>query len=573
MRAPKAPPAAAAVLAAAALIALAPAAAGSARPAPGAVGINLADYLTNAATEIAFVDVFRQSSPWTFGPKWVDPKARVPADPGASVVGPDGWVRSLRYDQQASTRMFVGDGHYPGGRYKVFYDGDGEIIFYNSNRIVGKKPGEIDLEVTPTAGPRSGIALIIQKTNPANPIRNIRVILPGYEKTYKTSPWYPPFLKTLKPFDTIRFMGWQAINFDTQREWSERRPPTYATEASAATYAAGPDVRGVSFETIVALANELNENPWVSVPTYASDDYVRQMAKLFHETLKPNLHPMVEYSNETWNAGFATTFCYLREQAIALRLILAPGAACTKDDKGKLVIPPDAWTADGQWSFYALRVSQIFDIWNAEYAADKDRIVHVVAEWTGNPREIETVLSYGQSVNRLADKADVIATGAYVEPFGPWSPAIKSGKATWEQVSKMAPADLLKAMHDSIDADIAPGFRAARSEAKRWGLGLVVYEGGDGNTAGPIWGPYRDTIMRLFNATARDPGMAGVYTHLLDAWKASGGTLFNQFYDVGGYGRFGQWGALEYQDQDPATSPKYSALTDWIRTQGKAGGP
>ena len=568
MRAPRALTAAAL----AALLALAPAPAWAGRPQTGAVGINLADYLNEGATEIAFVDVFKQSSPWRFGPKWVDPKAPVPAEPGASVVGPDGWVRSLRYDQQAYTRMFVGAGQYPGGLYKIFYDGDGEIVFYNANRVAGKRPGEIDLDVTPTGGPTAGIVLVIQKTNPANPIRNIRVILPGYENIYMTNPWYPPFLNTLKPFDTIRFMGWQTTNFDTQREWSERRPPDYATQASAATYASGPDVKGVSYETIVALANELTENPWVSVPTYASDDYVRQMAKLFHQTLNPSLHPMVEYSNEIWNAGFATSFCHLREQAIALRLTWSPGAPCTRDDKGELVLPADAWTADGQWYFYALRASQIFDIWNAEYGADKDKIVHVVAEWTSNPREIETVLSYGQSINRLADKADVIATGAYVDPFSPWSPAIRSGRTTWEQVSTMSPADLLRTMNESIEADIAPRFRAAQSQARRWGLGLVVYEGGDGNAASGVRGHYRDAIMRLFNATARDPGMAEVYTHLLDAWQASGGTLFNQFYDVGGYGLFGQWGALEYQDQNPATSPKYRALTDWIRTRGQASG-
>jgi len=551
-------------------LALHPLPAPAAQPAPGAVGINLANYLNEAATEIVFVDVFRQASPWRFGPKWVDPKAPVPADPGASVIGPDGWVKSLRYDQQAYARVFTGgDGHYPGGVYKVLYEGQGEIVFYNANTIVGRKPGEIDLAVTPTAGPTSGIVLVIQKTDPSDPIRNIRMILPGYEDADKTRPFYPPFLRTLKPFNTLRFMAWQLSNYDTQREWSDRRAPTYATQASAATWTPGPDVKGVSYEDIIALANELNENPWVSVPTFASDDYIRRMARLFHETLKPTLHPMVEYSNEIWNAGFALSFCHMREQAIALRLTGNPGAPCARDDQGRPVAPPDAWSAHGQWYYYALRLSQIFDIWNAEYGADKDRIVHVVAEWAADPREIETVLSYGQSVNGLAGKADVIATAGYVAPLSRWSKAYKSGRLTWAQVAGMSPGDVIRAMNESIDAELAPQFRAARARAQKWGLGLAVYEGGDGNEAGAVSGPEQDAIAALYAATARDPGMAQVYTHLLDAWKASGGSLFNQFYDVGGYGRFGQWGALEYQDQDPATSPKYTALGDWIRSHGK----
>ena len=159
-----------------------------------------------------------------------------------------------------------------------------------------------------------------------------------------------------------------------------------------------------------------------------------------------------------------------------------------------------------------------------------------------------------------------------MEPFGPWSPAIKSGKATWEQVSKMAPADLLKAMHESIDTDVAPKFGAARSEAKRWKLGLVVYEGGDGNTAGTIWGPYqgRDHAP-LQRDRARPRNGRGLHPSPRRL-EGLGRDPVNQFYDVGGYGLFGQWGALEYQDQDPATSPKYAALTGWIRTRGKESG-
>ena len=395
------------------------------------------------------------------------------------------------------------------------------------------------------------------------------MILPGYEDVYRTNPWYPPFLKTLKPFNTIRFMSWQAVNYDAQREWSERRPPTYATQASAATWTPGPDVKGVAYETMIALANELNENPWVSVPTFASDDYVRRMARLFHETLKPNLHPMIEYSNEAWNPHFPLSFCHMREQAIALHLVDNPGAACATDDKGKQVVPRDVWSANGQLNYYALRTSQIFDIWNAEYGADRDRIVHVVAEWAGHPREIETVLSYGQSVNHLAEKADVVATTAYVQPFSPWSPAIKRGWVTWEQVSKMSPGDVIKAMIDTIDADVAPRFKSARDQAQKRGLGLVVYEGGDGNESSNVSKPYRDSIASLFAEAARDPRMGEVYTRLLDAWKASGGSLFNQFFDVGEYGVYGQWGALEYQDQDPASSPKYTALVNWIKANSK----
>lgn len=477
----------------------------------------------------------------------------------------DGCSRCATISKPSPVSSSSGDGRYPGGVYTVLYDGDGEIAFAGENEVVGKKAGHIDLRVTPTP---AGITLILQKSNPADPIRNIRVILPGHESTYKTHPWYPPFLNALRPFNTIRFMGWQAVNFNMEKDWSDRRLPSYATQANLPFYAPSPEMKGVSYEDIIALSNELNENPWINVPGAASDDYIRQMAKLFHQTLKPNLHPMIEYGNEMWNAGASFQFCNARDQAVALKLTSNPGSPCSRDDKGKLVPPPDAWAAIGQWYYYALRLSQIFDIWDAEYGAEKSKIVHIVAEWTGIPYEVEVVLKYGQAANHLADKADVIATGGYVSPFSSYSPAVKSGRMTWEQLAKMSPGDIIKAMHDSIDKEVVPQFKASQQEAQRWGLGLVVYEGGDGNASNLI-GPYTDPIARLYAATARDPGMADVYKHLLDAWKASGGSLFNQFYDVGGYGAFGQWGMLEYQDQDPASSPKFRALTDWIEKSRK----
>ena len=128
----------------------------------------------------------------------------------------------------------------------------------------------------------------------------------------------------------------------------------------------------------------------------------------------------------------------------------------------------------------------MFDIWDAEYGADKSKIVHIVAEWPGIPSEIETVMTYGQSVNHLADKADVIATGDYIGPFSvQWSPPIKSGRMTWEQVARMSTGEVTKAMNKSDrQGDRSAIQGGAGEEAQKWGLGLVVYEGGDGNEAG-----------------------------------------------------------------------------------------
>ena len=51
------------------------------------------------------------------------------------------------------------------------------------------------------------------KSNPLNPIRNIRVLLPGFDDTYAAkSPFHPYFIKSLSRFNTLRFKDWQGAD-------------------------------------------------------------------------------------------------------------------------------------------------------------------------------------------------------------------------------------------------------------------------------------------------------------------------------------------------------------------------
>jgi hypothetical protein len=48
----------------------------------------------------------------------------------------------------------------------------------------------------------------IARTNPANPLRNVRVIMPGFEATDAASPFHPALLNWLRGFSVLRFMDW-----------------------------------------------------------------------------------------------------------------------------------------------------------------------------------------------------------------------------------------------------------------------------------------------------------------------------------------------------------------------------
>jgi hypothetical protein len=47
----------------------------------------------------------------------------------------------------------------------------------------------------------------------------------------------------------------------------------------------------------------------------------------------------------------------------------------------------------------------------------------------------------------------------------------------------------------------------------------------------------------------------------MNNWVSAGGDLLIHFNETGPWTKYGSWGALEYQDQDPATAPKFQALS------------
>ncbi|MEM7262994.1 MAG: hypothetical protein AAF488_13460, partial [Planctomycetota bacterium] len=108
-------------------------------------------------------------------------------------------------------------------------------------------------------------------------------------------------------------------------------------------------------------------------------------------------------------------------------------------------------------------------------------------------------------------------------------------------------------------ASITPWIENHAALANDHGLQLLAYEGGQHLVGvGPLQSD--PDLAALFQAANRDSGMGAVYEQLLAAWTDHGGGLFVHYHAVDGYSQFGSWGALEYQEQDPTTAPKYAAL-------------
>jgi hypothetical protein len=470
------------------------------------LGINLAG-IADWTTEWPFVDAFKISRAWTSnrdGAGW--------GQGGPLSLTPEGWVASLAAGQRAITPIYI-SGYHPTGDYVILYDGEGEMAFpLFSNRIVSQSPGRIVLNIP---NRNEGIWLEIRQTNPANPIRNIRFIMPGFEATYQQQPFHPLFLERLAGFGAIRFMDWMATNDSTVSQWSERPKLTDATWS----------IKGVPAEVMIQLANTLQADAWFTLPHLATDDYVQQLATLVRDRLAPGLKAYIEYSNETWNCQFEQCR-YMGTQSARL-----------------------GWGSNPYWDgalYHARRATEIFAIWEQVFGG-RDRLVRVLASQAVNPALSERIVTWEDAYQ----KADALAIAPY------FSTELFNG-ITLDQT--------LQGMGANLRGDIRNWIRDTQAVADRYGLRLLAYEAGQ-HLVAPT--PWNDTPeMRAMTETAiaanRDPRIADLYLEYLRQWRALGGSLMMQFSSVGLYSRWGMWGALEYQDQPLEQAPKYHALMQFI---------
>lgn len=172
------------------------------------LGMNLS-YVRDWSTQLAFVDVFKRARQWI--PQQFDDNVW---DTGDTLnIDQYGWIASLDSGKAAGTLLFIGvNGNYPSGTYVCLYEGTGSFQFGFDATVTSSQPGRILLSVSPS---EMGIHMKIVETDPVDPIRNIRVIMPGFEDTYQSQPFHPKFLELMGNFKVIRFMDWMETNNST----------------------------------------------------------------------------------------------------------------------------------------------------------------------------------------------------------------------------------------------------------------------------------------------------------------------------------------------------------------------
>lgn len=481
------------------------------------LGINLAG-IAWYNTELPFVDQFRMAGDWSL--KLVHPPAG--ARPALKPkLDAEGWVTEVPEGAWAEAPL-AGVSRLAAGEWTVLYEGAGRIELWGLIEDVRYASGRASFRVP--AQKESLLWLRIWRTDPANPVRRIRVLMPGHAASYAREPWNPSLLRRWSGVAALRFMDFMATNNSSLARWQDRPRPEHASFSG----------RGVPLEWLAELANRLGAAPWFCMPHLAEDDYVREFAALARRRLDPALKVYVEYSNEAWNTLFA------QHRHAAQR-----GRA--------LGLAADDFQAALRYS--AMRSAQIFRLWEEAFGG-KQRLVRVLGSQAVNPASAQTLL------DAAGGGADALA----IAPYLALAPSPR-GRPTDEEVARWP----LERLFAELDLELAKVERAVRANAAlaaRRGLALVAYEGGQ-HLAGILGGENNDALTALFAAANRDARMGDLYRRLYQTWECAGGDLFCHFSSVNPSNKWGSWGLIE-RDGDPAeAAPKYQASVRWARSRGQ----
>jgi hypothetical protein len=488
----------------------------STSPAQPRLGMNLADPV-DWNTELPFIDMFRLSRDWVSHP----PSGEWGKGPKLQ-LDDAGWPKMLEPGCMADSPMMTAtDVPYPAGNYTVLWQGEGEVDFWGSGRVTNSAAGRATVEVTPSRGT---LFLRLRKTNPANPVRNIRVLRPGAPADTPANAFHADFLNRWTGVSCLRFMDWQHTNNSKQSAWAQRPKPTDARYSE----------KGVAIEVMVDLCNRIDSDAWFCMPHLADDDYITQFATVVKGSLEPQRKVYIEFSNELWNGGFEQSR-HFQAAAQSGRTSLA--------------------------ALVAERSMNIFRIWERVFGG-RDRLVRVLPTQAAGTWYTENMLKHRDA----AKQADVLAIAPYLSMNLP--PQAQGQGLSAGQVESWSVEQVLDYLEKTALPECTGWMKNQKALADKYGLKLVAYEGGQ-HLQGIFGAENNDKLTRLLHTANAHPRMGQLYERFLDAWAATGGDLFCHFNSVSAWTKWGSWGLLRHAQEDAAKSPKFMATMNWARKQGQ----
>lgn len=501
------------------------------------IGINLAG-VHDYSRELPFANLMKMSRNWyTKGEN--DPTYTFNTDLADSLTyTTNGYPTHIPQNvigeplpQRAAT-IWDGTDSWPTGRYVLLWDGTGDFDFWGDySNLVKINDNRYEFDYIQMAG--GILELIMTQSDIANPVDNIRLLLPGTENTYQTQPFNPDWLALIDDFSTLRFMDWGHTNgwgqpdpytwqIPTLVDWDERAKVDYFTYSTN---------KGVPYELMIELMNLTNKHGWICVPHLASDDYISEMANFFRDQLQTDLQLHIEYSNELWNWIFG--------QAQWVNEYGCNGGASVWPE---CIVP---------------KIQNTLDIWSNSFAGQLDRIKRVAAIQTGWFDVSERII-----YNLTPNSFDVISPTFYFS-FNDTSDGILDNLGSNATVADIA-------YHTRLG--IPQNFewiKLIKTISDSTGVPLAFYEGGQHLTPTPFGAlPTYETALEDIQ---RDTAMYNMYNVWLDSIRTLNTSqdkmLLMHFSLVSSLSaQYGSWGLLESMGQDTSLTyaPKYSAILNNI---------
>lgn len=517
---------------------------------------------------IPFIDIFKSSTGWYTSCEF-DWQRKVGIDPGCTQqvafntreqklldLDPNGWVRSLPTPEQSPIFTSVTSSwnlpdSFPTGRYVVLYEGQGIIKLTGDLKVVSNHQGRMVFDL---ASPKRNLRLNISRINPANYLRNLKIVPIQYEATHTRTIFNPDYIARMAPFHSLRYMPWTNPRGNDAEEWSQRVPLNNA-------HYTGP--KGVPAERMIDLSNATDTAPWISVPYKASDDYMRQYARMVKSRLRRNQKVYLEYSNEMWNVIFPGTtyaarkadklwnFPYKEKNAYQRRVSMAA-------------------------NWYAKRTVEMCQIWKQEFANESGRVVCILASQSSAPWAGKETLDcpLWKEANGCGRYVDAFAIGPY---FGDYI-ARKEHRETVKSWLRDPDGGMNRLFTEierggMVDKETGGGSVALTMNsyvkqnvalAQKYGLPLMAYEAGQHLIRfDPPHTVEDPAVLNLFMSAQKHPRMRTAYQRYLSGWnQATRGGLMMHYYGIGAPTPKNFFSMLDHSRQ-PST-PKYQALMDYL---------
>jgi hypothetical protein len=417
-----------------------------------------------------------------------------------------GWIKQLMPGQIAPRRLSLPARPFSKVGVRCTFKGDGDLSAGGIAHLMTSAPGIMDIDLVSTGADNEIAWIQLDRTNPANPVRQIDCRDP---RLPAGDLFAPEFLKTLAGFSTVRFLDWQLTNLNLKNDWN------YRTRVEDSSQVTGD---GVAIENMVRLANEARVDPWFLMPYNADDIYIEKFARTVHDQLDPRRTVYIELGNEVWNDLFESTQQARNE---GLSAGLAPA-----NDPG-----------NAQVRRYAQKVRNTMRIWTRVFGDRPNKLVRVAATINVNPDFVRTILSFEDMPRWI----DALATAPYIH-----LDLAGRGAADTDWVF----AQMDGAIKETIDA-------AAKNKAvaAEYGKRYISYEGGQHLIT---------SDLDLAKKVQRDPRMAVVYQHYLAAWKTRIGDQLTLYASTSPISEAGAWGLREYAGQPEAETPKLRAVQAFL---------